>query len=353
MKKSFIVLLSIILSSCVYNDNLKIDDYIKIENTADNREIGYEGGTVFITLNTNNDWFVECDYEWCHVVNTEGAASDNAIVKILCDENFTSTKRYATISVMAGETNETTYIIQNGINPDSAVIIGSVAYVNSNNAGNLYKMLYESINEESTETEWGNEIWGFIHEIYIYGNIDARDFNTMKWNLRNLETVDISNTKIQAYSGKYGTDEGYGMDYDENTIPCGWFFYWCANVLREFPEELYDEGNSSIKKVVLPDGIVNIRFNAFARAYNLTELNIPEGVETIGDCAFRYCKSIEKLYLPSTLKSVGWLCFTEMTSLKEVHIKAENMPSGDDLFGYYPDDAGGNRGWVLDRKSVV
>lgn len=209
---------------------------------------------------------------------------------------------------------------------------GSHLTVYLSEPGTLYKMCRKYFDRVDTNKEYGEEIWWEITKVTLYGTIDARDFSTLKWNFRNLKDVDLSGTRIAAYRGAYGTNEGYYDGdiysvYNANEIPIGAFFYWQGNEIRRFPEELDDEGMVSLRSVKLPKGIKVIRRNAFARAYNLKEINIPEGVEWIEMVAFRYCMSVQKLYLPSTLKNVDWLAFTEMTSLKEVHIAARNMPT--------------------------
>ena len=349
MKKIyFFICFLFVFVSCSLNFEPEIKDYINLTEYNSERPLGNLGGDVIVaTFSTNNPWKAKSDSDWCCLVDTVGYADNFIKISANCDVNTSTSPRVAAIKIIAGNEFKEVYLKQNGVAENSVLIVDDTVYVNMKESGTLYKLFKEKLTNAKVNTEYGSEVWSFAHTLYINGNIDARDFSTMKWNFRNLETVDISNTKINAYSGAYGTDEGYGMDYAKNAIPCGWFFYWCSNVLREFPEELFDEGNSSIKKVVLPEGIVNIRFNAFARAYNLIEVNIPEGVETIEDCAFRHCKSIEKLYLPSTIKSIGWLCFTAMTSLKEVHIKTRNAPTEEDSFGYYPDAYNASRGWVI------
>ena len=233
--------------------------------------------------------------------------------------------------------------------------------------GTLYKMCRKYFDDVDTSKEYGEEIWGDITNVTLYGTIDARDFSTLKWNFRNLQDVDLSGVKIAAYSGKYGTNEGYDDGgiysvYNANEIPIGAFFYWMGNDIREFPSELNDEGMPSLRSIKLPKGITAIRRNAFARAYNMKEINIPEGVESVDMVAFRYCMSIEKLYLPSTLSVVGWLAFTEMSSLKEVHIAAKSAPTEENLgsiqsFGNRLDasQVGGEvgqiyRGWVIQME---
>lgn len=320
-----------------------VQDYLVINASDSNLEINSDGGNATITISTNNSWVASSNADWCHVVNSVGEASDNYIVNISLDKNVTISSRETSISFTAGEKTETAYITQDGAKPDTLII-------KTNGAGTLYQLMYESLYGVTTENTWGNDVWDFVKTIIISGDIDARDFDAIKWNLQKIENVDFSNCSIKHYEGEYGTNEGYYDGdiysvYKENEVPIGSFFYWMFHKFRTFPEEFYDEGMKSLLTVKLPESVTAINRNAFARAYSLKEVNIPEGVTEIGMVAFRYCTSLEVLNIPSTVTKIGWLCFTDMYSLKEVHIKAINVPKHDQSFGNYPDSD--NRGYVV------
>lgn len=360
MKKifAFLFAFAFIFASCIKPYDLEVidngvnhniqdvqaEDYIIINNDDINLEIESDGGDVTIGISSNNDWSAISNASWCHIINHDGKAFNDNIVNISCDENCSISVRMASIIFKAGEKVDTTYITQKGVKGVNSITI------NTEGPGTLYSILYEKITGEHPKNVWGNEIWNNIHAITINGEIDARDFNTIKWNLQKIKYIDISNCTIKHYEGEYGTNEGYydgGIYsvYEENQIPIGSFFYWMTHLFRPFPNEFIDEGMISIRGIKLPEGITTINRNAFARAYSLKEVNIPEGVTEIGMVAFRYCTSIKVLTLPSTLTTIGWLCFTDMYSLKEVHIKAENVPEHNQAFGNYPDSD--NRGYVV------
>lgn len=226
---------------------------------------------------------------------------------------------------------------------NSVVIKDSKVYVTQIESGTLYPLFKSTYTGKNVTDMWGEDVWDFVKELHLSGNIDARDFNTIKWNFRSLEVIDLSDAKIQYYKGELGTNEGYYRPgdsysiYKEDEIPMGAFFYWMSHKFRSFPKEFNDEGYHSLKKITLPPDVKIIRRNAFARNYNLEEINFPEGIISIDFVAFRYCRSIKVLNLPSTLKNIGEMTFTDMYSLREVHIKAKNPPSEYNTFGNYPD----------------
>ena len=230
-------------------------------------------------------------------------------------------------------------------------------YVNMLSAGTLYPLYKTKVTGKETNSEWGEEVWNNITHVKIVGKIDARDFSTLKWNFRNLTNLDISETTIVAYSGLYGTVEGYEYSYNADAIPLGAFFYWQWNNIRDFPNELYDEGMKTLKHIKLPSNINWIERNAFARAYNLEDIEIPEGVISIDMCAFRHCRSIKKMYVPEKVQTIGMYAFTDMNSLSEIHFKSKTLPYyHNTAFGFYNDGTNTDyfdeiktdRGYVLD-----
>ena len=159
-----------------------------------------------------------------------------------------------------------------------------------------------------------------IKKLTISGYINARDFRFIKSNCVSLEEINLSNVIISSYKGNSGTNEGYDYYYASNEIPLGAFFHWVP----------VDEGIPSLKKVVLPENIVAIRRNAFARAYNLTEINIPEGIKSIDFVAFALCKSLQNIILPSTLGEIGAQAFRDCEKLEYVRIKSIYPPKLED-----------------------
>ena len=169
-----------------------------------------------------------------------------------------------------------------------------------------------------------------IKSIAINGNINASDFNFIKKHCLSIQNIDLSEAKICSYEGSEGTNEGYNLYYKENEVPLGSFFYW-------FP---IDDGMPSLKNVVLPDNIVAIGRNAFARAYNLTDINFPEGLTTIGFVSFCLCETLNTIVLPSTLERIDNCAFHNCKCLENVFIEAENPPClGNNVFDGISKDA--------------
>lgn len=98
------------------------------------------------------------------------------------------------------------------------------------------------------------------------------------------------------------------------------------------------KGNTKVKKVILPDTIIDLQVSAFHGCTNLETINTPDSlkvirsncfencsklksfnfnkVEIIGWYILKSCKSITEAYIPGTLKRVGIGAFEQCTNLK-------------------------------------
>ena len=85
-------------------------------------------------------------------------------------------------------------------------------------------------------------------------------------------------------------------------------------------------GNSSLKKVILPEGVTTIGNGAFSfaditeivlpttleiigndsfRSTEISTLSLPQGLKTIGSNTFGWCYSLSTLFIPSSVESIG------------------------------------------------
>ena len=86
---------------------------------------------------------------------------------------------------------------------------------------------------------------------------------------------------------------------------------------------------SSVKRIVLGNGVVNIGVGVFGYCTSLVSIYIPEGVTTIGEEVFGHCFSLRSIHIPESVTSIGnwgfWIC----RALKSIHI-----PEGVTSIGY-------------------
>ena len=72
-------------------------------------------------------------------------------------------------------------------------------------------------------------------------------------------------------------------------------------------------------KVVVPDGVTAIGYDAFNRVPQMAELVLPEGVTSIGMEAFDSCSGLERISLPSTLTEIDYCAFGGAGALTDVY----------------------------------
>lgn len=212
------------------------------------------------------------------------------------------------------DTNDISKIEQNTDSKKPVIANGISRIINLKTAGTLSSFI--------SDDEAPN-----IGELKLSGHMDASDFSFIKWNCMKIEVVDMADVVIDKYKGANGTNEGYDATYNANEIPLGAFFYWNTSKKYDYPGMPKDEGMASLKKIVLPPSITRICRNAFARAYNLIDINIPEGVKKIDFVAFAICQSLKEITLPSTLDEVGKQAFADMTSLEKMTVLATVPPT--------------------------
>ncbi|MGN0469132.1 MAG: leucine-rich repeat domain-containing protein [Acutalibacteraceae bacterium] len=100
----------------------------------------------------------------------------------------------------------------------------------------------------------------------------------------------------------------------------------------------YDSGmspfrNSSIKSVVIEDGVTSIGDYAFPICKTLTSITIGNSVTSIGFRAFISCSGLKSITIPDSVTSIGHSAFIECTGLTSVTI-SDSVTSIEDMAFY-------------------
>ena len=77
---------------------------------------------------------------------------------------------------------------------------------------------------------------------------------------------------------------------------------------------------SSIKKVVINNGVTSIGEYAFNGCKGLTSVTIPNSVKSIGSSAFQQCDGLTSVTIPNRVTSIGSRAFSRCTGLTSVTI---------------------------------
>ena len=80
------------------------------------------------------------------------------------------------------------------------------------------------------------------------------------------------------------------------------------------------KGNTSLKRVVIPDSVTEIGTSAFEGRTGLTSIDIPNSVKKIGWSAFRECTGLKSIVIGNSVTEIGYNAFQRCTGLKSITI---------------------------------
>lgn len=141
--------------------------------------------------------------------------------------------------------------------------------------------------------------------VILFGTVDAKadTYGDYEYTVND----DGKTVTITKYNGS-ATDltVPYSINGKKVTVIGNYAFYWC----------------SSLVKVKLPSGLLDIQQDAFAICENMSQITLPSGLSSIGDSAFYSCESLTSITLPSSLKSIGGSAFWDCKVLSKLIIPA-------------------------------
>ncbi len=147
-----------------------------------------------------------------------------------------------------------------------------------------------------------------VTNLTVTGNIDARDFKTMRDSMPSLAVINLIGTTIISYTGTYGTEDANNDIYPANAIPQYAFF-----------NQLTYIGKTSLTSITFPVNISFIGNYAFAGLNGLTgSLNLSSSIDSIGEFAFSGCSGLTgSLTIPSSVTHIGGYSFNGCSGCKD------------------------------------
>lgn len=133
----------------------------------------------------------------------------------------------------------------------------------------------------------------------IVGSVDAADFVFIRASLTALEVLDLSMTDLAAMP-----DRGLAF---------------------------YGAPNTTLRCVLLPEGVAAIEEAAFANCHALESIDT-EGAQRIGQWAFENCHALQKVQLGDKLEEIANSAFMNCTSLMSIDIPASVHTLGSWVF---------------------
>ncbi len=138
---------------------------------------------------------------------------------------------------------------------------------------------------------------------YIYAYVDG-DVQIIRY-YGNKSTVEVPSKIDGKNVFKIGWGDSDDFDEDRDALDFGGF-----------------SDNKSVKKVVIPDTVVELEDLVFDHCTNLNEVVLGDGIETIPPLAFKDCKKLSSVTLPSSLETIGAYAFRDCISLKKLKLPA-------------------------------
>ena len=177
-----------------------------------------------------------------------------------------------------------------------------------------------------------------VNNLTITGIIDARDFKTLRDLMPSLTTLDLSETRIAAYSGTSGTLGVKASMLTKIKTPLKTEYDLLSQTraqqiklqpktntsnyypVNEIPQYAFCDPNTQIlqtrlKSVIMPNSVTSIASYAFYGCTGLTRVTIPSSVTSIGNGAFYACSGLTSVTIPSSVTSIGVDAFAYCTSL--------------------------------------
>ena len=102
-------------------------------------------------------------------------------------------------------------------------------------------------------------------------------------------------------------------------------FYFCNITNIDIPEGVTEiKGNAfastgKMTNVNFPTTLKKINLEAFTNNYDLVALTLPDGLEELGNRAFQHCVDLKYLYIPESLKKIGTGVFYGDSEIEKVY----------------------------------
>ena len=236
-----------------------------------------------VEITSNVTWTVTCDQTWLSI--NPGAGTGDQMLTFTTDSNTSVIGQSAIVTLSAaGIISQDINVIHEGLPKTINLTAGTLA-------------------TELTIPELNG-----INNLIITGNMDARDFKTIRDQMPALSVLDLTGATITGYEGTEGT-----LDRDEyyqaNQIPSSAFFSYPSG-----------QGKANLICVLFPASLTSIGPHAFRNCPDLTSASIPASVTSIGQYAFRNCPVLASLSIPESVVTIGYEAFAFCKSLTSVTI---------------------------------
>ena len=151
-----------------------------------------------------------------------------------------------------------------------------------------------------------------LETLYIPASVESLDAVAYGINSASHAGIGITEINVDANNLYYTSVDGVLFNKD-------------MTILWEYPAGKMDESYS------IPDGVIEIRSDAFSWAENLRSVSIPESVTTLGQHSFSCCGSLVEINIPASVTSLPGQIF-EHCGLTEISIPSHVREIGNSAF---------------------
>ena len=99
-----------------------------------------------------------------------------------------------------------------------------------------------------------------------------------------------------------------------------------------YANHLYNNENTEITNLVIPNGVTTINDYAFAGCSGLTSITIPSSVTSIGMCAFDDCTGLTSITIPKGVRTIGSSAFSGCSGLTSITLPSSVTTIGSSVF---------------------
>ena len=92
-------------------------------------------------------------------------------------------------------------------------------------------------------------------------------------------------------------------------------------------------GCTALKSVVIPNSVTTLESEAFSECSSLKSVQISNNLSELQDYTFNGCKSLENVIIPNGITSIGYSCFSDCDSLTTVELPDSVTTIGEQAFG--------------------
>lgn len=228
------------------------DGYNGFFLSSNSLDIATMGGSDSIDICSSANWTASSDQSWLLLSTNTGVSGKTTLV-LTAAENQTGSDRSATVTISAAGFS------------DQSITVTQFTKVNVTPGG-----LYNLVSKNAAA----------ITKLTLSGNIDARDFKTMRDAMPALKYVDLSNAIIVTYTGTEGPSNFENKTYPANRIPDNAF------------SKAYCKGKISLEEFILPRSINSIGDFSFYGCSYLKKIDISASVINLGNLAFESCNAL-------------------------------------------------------------